>query len=104
MRVVYYCLAALFSAALIAQGEPLHTYKPPAGYVPDEATATKIAVAVWEPIYGVEHIARERPYHATLRRGIWTVTGSLPQGMNGGVALAEISKEDGRITRISHGK
>jgi NTF2 fold immunity protein len=32
------------------------------------------------------------------------VEGSLPKGAKGGVALAEISKEDGRIIRVSHGK
>jgi hypothetical protein len=72
--------------------------------VRDQATAIKIAVAAWEPIYGAAHIAGEKPYHAALHRGVWTVTGSLPKGMKGGVAVAEISEENGRIIRISHGK
>ena len=104
IRAVVYCLAAMFSSFVAAAGQSEHTYKPLAGYVPDEATAIKIAVAVWEPIYGAAHIAGEKPYHATLHRGVWIVTGSLRRGMTGGVALAEISKEDGCITRISHGK
>jgi len=72
--------------------------------VRNQATAIKIAVAAWEPIYGAAHIAGEKPYHATLHRGVWTVTGSLPKGMKGGVAVADISAQDGRIIRISHGK
>jgi hypothetical protein len=73
--------------------------------VRDEAQAVKVAVAAWQPIYGAAHIAAEKPYHASLHRGVWTVTGSLPKGFNkGGVAVAEISDEDGRIIRISHGK
>jgi len=84
--------------------EPKHTYMPPAGYVPDEATAIKIAVAVWEPIYGAEHIATEKPGLATLHDGVWTVTGSLPNNTPGSVAIAEISKVDGRIIRVSHAK
>src|ERR1700726_3221135 len=72
--------------------------------VRDQATAIKIAVAAWEPIYGTAHIAGEKPYHATLHRGVWTVTGSIPKGMKGGVALAEISEEGGRIIHITHGK
>jgi hypothetical protein len=40
---------------------------------------------------------------ATLAKGVWTVQRSLPKGSVGGVALA-ISKADGRILRISHGK
>jgi Na+-translocating ferredoxin:NAD+ oxidoreductase RnfG subunit len=79
-------------------------YKPKDGYVPDEETAIIIAVAVWKPIYGKEKIENEKPYKANLKNGVWTVTGSLPKGRKGGVAEAEISKDDGRILRIIHGK
>ena len=81
-----------------------HSYVPPAGFVPDKATAVRIAVAVWIPIYGEKNIKGETPYHAALRNGVWTVEGSLPKGWVGGVAIAEISKRDGRILRVSHGK
>jgi hypothetical protein len=72
--------------------------------VPDAATAIKIAVAVWGPIYGSAHIAEEKPYHATLKDGVWTVEGSLPQPMPGGVALAKISEKDGRVLQVIHGQ
>ena len=82
-----------------------HNYKPPQGYVPDAATAIRIAVAVWEPIYGQERIAQQKPFVATLANGIWTVEGSLQkQYTHGGTAVAEISKDDGRILKVSHGK
>ncbi len=81
-----------------------HSHKPPGGYVPDEKTAVRIAVAVWEPIYGVEAIAAQRPYHARLENGVWIVEGSLPRTMPGGVAIAEIAKDDGRVSRVSHGR
>ena len=32
------------------------------------------------------------------------VEGSLPEGSKGGVPLAEVSKADGRILRVGHGK
>lgn len=83
---------------------PVHNVRPAAGYVPDEETAIRIARAVWIPIYGEAAIARQAPYHAVLKDGVWTVTGSLPKGMLGGVALAEISKADGTVLRVSHGK
>ena len=68
-------------------------------------TAIKIAVAIWEPIYGEDQIAREKPYRARLdTNGVWVVEGSLPQGRLGGIAVAEIAKNDGRILRVSHGK
>ena len=82
-----------------------HNYKPPDGYVPDQETAIKIAVAVWTPIYGKDEIEKEKPYKAVLKDGIWYVSGSLPRGyVKGGVTEAEIAKDDGRIQRISHGK
>lgn len=80
-----------------------HNYKPEEGYVPDAETAITVAVAVWVPIYGKEQIESEKPYSASLKDGIWYVIGSLPEGP-GGVAEAEIAKENGCILRISHGE
>lgn len=77
-------------------------FKPKHGYVPDAKVAIKIAVAVWEAIYGEEKIAREKPYRARLTNGVWTVEGSLPAGSVGGVAIAEIAKDDGKILRVIH--
>ena len=80
------------------------TYMPPAGYVPDAETAIKIAVAVWEPIYGRQQIRRNKPFRATLRGGVWMVRGSLPSGAVGGVAEADISMRDGRVLRVIHSR
>ncbi len=81
-----------------------HNVRPPQGLVPDGKTAIAIAVAVWAPIYGEKKIALEKPYIATLTNGKWTVTGSLPEGYIGGVAIAVIAKSNGQVIRISHGK
>ena len=79
--------------------------KPKAGFVPDEKTAIAIAVAVWIPIYGEESIQKEKPFKAVLKDGVWHVDGTLsPEFTRGGTAEAEISKEDARILRISHGR
>lgn len=99
----------LGKAAPSGSTEKPHSYVPSAGFVPDKPTAIRIAVAVWIPIYGAKHIQGETPYHATLKNGVWTVEGSLPKPPKGyiavgGVAIAEISKQDGRILRISHGR
>lgn len=104
MRALHCLLALICSVSVAFAAEPKHTYMPPGGYVPDAATAIKIAVAVWEPIYGRDHIAQKKPFHATLKEGIWTVECSLPKGGPGGVPEAEIAQRDGRILRISHGK
>ncbi len=72
-------------------------------YVPDETTAIKIAEAVWLPIYG-ESIYVNRPFVATLEKGIWLVTGTLPEGYFGGTATIKISKYDCRILDVSRPK
>jgi hypothetical protein len=101
------CTFLMVSCGIAFAGEaPSHTSKPHEGYVPNAETAIRIAIAVWEPIYGKEQITNQKPYSATLNGGVWTVEGTLHGGkyMVGGVAVAEISKEDGKIIRISHGK
>jgi hypothetical protein len=105
MRAVGCFLLLGCCAAMSCYAEP-GNYVPPKGYVPDAATAIKIAVAVWEPIYGREHIEQMKPFEATLHNGVWRVIGSLPHdpNINGGLPLAEISKKDGRILRVIHGK
>ena len=104
MRLLGVLTFALLASAAHAQGSRKHSYVSPAGFVPDSSTAVRIAEAVWIPIYGEQQIARERPFSATLRHGVWTVGGSLQKGQAGGVAVAEISKRTGRIIRVSHGK
>jgi len=80
-------------------------YIPPNGFVPDATTASRIAEAVWIPIYGQAQIETEKPFKVTLNGDVWTVTGKdLPPGTLGGVAEAEISKRDGRILRVIHGQ
>ncbi len=96
--------AIALACAACASAPPPHTFRPAAGYVPDAATAIRIAVAVWEPIYGRDTIAGEAPYVATLKDGAWHVEGSLPAGWVGGTAVADISKADGTILRVSHGR
>lgn len=96
-------LAALALSLAAAEPKP-HSYVPNNGFVPDDATAIAIAVAVWIPVYGREAISSQKPYMATLVNDTWIVEGSLPKEMLGGVARAEIAKKDGRILRVTHGK
>jgi len=86
-----------------------HNYIPEQGLVPTAEVAIRIAVAVWEPIYGTSNIERQKPYKAILLDGVWYVEGSLPSGPAGtvtvgGVAVAEIAQRDGKVLRVSHGK
>jgi hypothetical protein len=91
---------ALCSGIALAAGTSKLSYKPEVGYVPDEETAIAIAVAVWSPIYGKNAIEKDKPFRARLSEGVWTVKGTLPKGQKGGVAEADIAKDDGRILRV----
>ena len=102
MKKLLYLAALLISAHSV--GAERLSYTPPNGFVPDEKTAIEIAKAVWSPIYGEDKIKKEKPFHATLSDNVWTVKGSLPKGLKGGVAVIEISKDDGKIIYVSHGK
>ncbi len=75
---------------------------PEKGFVPDSQTAIRIAEAVWIPIYGEKLISKEKPFNAVLRGDTWIVSGTLPPQVDGGTAIAEISKRDGRIVRVIH--
>ena len=102
--ILWMCVA--LGAALISQptsaGEPANV--PEEDFVPTAEVAIAIAVAVWGPIYGAEHIAKQKPYHAKLIDGVWWVSGSLKPGWLGGVAEARIQKVDGRVLGVTHGK
>ena len=109
MRIRDLCVAATMCSLIVA--DCAHAKTPPeGGYVPDADTAIKIAVVVWSRIYGEREIAGEKPYRATLKDGVWTVQGSMPEEVSekptalGGVAYAEIAKADGRILRVGHGE
>ena len=111
-------LVFIISFSIIAVGAEKHNYIPPKGYVPDAKSAIRIALAVWEPIYGKEEIQGQAPYKAKLNDGIWTVTGSLLEDQAiidengqelvivavGEVALIEIVKDTGCILRVTHGE
>jgi hypothetical protein len=78
-------------------------YVPQEGFVPDEATAMLIAHAVLARIYGHQKIDSEQPFRAELKDGVWTVQGSLPKDMAGGVAIIKLLKSDGRVLYVQHG-
>ena len=79
---------------------------PSNGYVPDKKTACTIAQAICIPIYGEATIKQELPFEAKLSHSVWIVTGSYKKNPKafGGTAIVEISKKDGRIISVIHGK
>jgi len=107
-------LSSVLLLTTVALCQSAVSYKPPSGFVPDSKTAVAIAEAVLIPVYGKEHIESERPFGATLRQDVWTIAGTLycPDGKGGvktedcagGVAVVKISKNDGRVLYMLHGK
>lgn len=95
-------VVAVVLLTAMAMGAEKKGWVPKNGFVPDSQTATRIAEAVWIPIYGEEHIAKEKPFVAVLRGDTWHVRGTLPKGAVGGTAIAEIAKLDGRIIWVIH--
>ena len=79
-------------------------WTPPEGVVPDAITAEKIAEVIFVRFYGSEEIEKEKPFSTRIRDDVWIVEGNLPQGMLGGVAEIHISKADGRILHLFHGR
>jgi hypothetical protein len=97
-------LMILLAVGLVSAAES-PSYVRKGGFVPDEKTAVRIAEAVLDPIYGEQQVAQEKPFSAALDGDTWTVQGHLPQGSNrGGVAVVELSRHDGRILRVAHGR
>jgi len=109
MRIVAALALGALPAAAVAQQQSGRGYVPPLGVVPDSATAVRLAEAVLVPIYGDGVVSGQRPFGARLVGGVWEVTGSLrpaPEGYEavGGVAFVRISRDDGRVLYIEHGK
>ena len=120
MRLTTTFLALLLVPRLSGAQQPTyHPYVPSEGFVPDSATAVRIAVAIWTPIYGDGQFTTQHPVRATLTDGIWTVTGTVPtkvelipgpvliangttmNGLHplsiGDTAVVKIAKRDGRV-------
>jgi hypothetical protein len=74
---------------------------PKDGFVPDKATAIRIAEAVLPPICGC--VASNKPFTATLDNGVWTVVGKQPKAkkdyavFGGGEVEMHIDQHTGAI-------
>ena len=97
--------AIKFAALLLLAGTCMaQAPQPQNGYVPDEKAAVKIAEAEVAQIYGEKQMQGERPFHGTLKDGVWTVSGTLPPNMVGGVAEIRIDQRTGAILSSVHYK
>ena len=87
-----------------------HSYKPIEGYVTTRKLALEIAELYLDSIYGERSIDLQKPLNAVLKNGTWIITGTLQQPTSseyitiGGVAEIHLSKNSGKVLRITHGK
>lgn len=71
----------------------------------DPSSVLKYARDVLDKTYGKSKMDSEEPFHLTLiDNKFWFVSGSLPEGYLGGVAMITFSKYDGEILFVLHGK
>jgi NTF2 fold immunity protein len=105
-NLVLFLTAALLLANPSAStyGATDRGYEPPDGFVPDAETAAKISEIVLVRVYGETQTNLEKPLKATLHGDVWIVQGTMPPTMLGGVAEVHISKKDGRILYLTHGR
>jgi len=90
-----------------AAAAPLH------GFVPDSATAVRVAIAVWIPLYGEQEVMARQPFVASLEDSVWIVTGSPSRQVSPTIAingffqgravvpLAKIARSDARVLEVS---
>jgi NTF2 fold immunity protein of polymorphic toxin system component len=109
-------LIALLLVSSIANAQQYQGSVPHLGFVPDSATAVRIAVAVWIPMYGETAIMAQQPFVAKLNDSVWTVTASPARSLSviealdgrvivGAIAIAtpvaKIAQRDARILEAS---
>ncbi len=78
MKPIKLAITFMLSSTALAQA-PV----PKDGFVPDKATAIRVAEAVLPPICGC--VDRNRPFTAVLDKGVWTVIGKQPHTAKGEV-------------------
>lgn len=80
-------------------------YVPPEGFVPDSATAVRLAEAFLIPIFGNRRNATSRPLHPKLTKdGVWRVSNARTDSVGYGGIYIEISKRDGRVLYFMYWK
>jgi len=95
-----WALVLVLLATVTAASPTTRVKLPQRGVVPDEATAVKVAEAIFVPVFGEEEVAKWRPYHAQLKDGVWTVYGTLKPGSRGGTPMLAIQERDGKVLEI----
>ena len=94
--------AVLLETGLRAQ---MPNLRPKEGYVPDAATANKIADAVLVAMFGEDYVKNERPFSAVLNNGTWVIHGkTFDEPHPGGSVEIKIDKRSASVLSVTRGK
>ena len=79
-------------------------YWPESGFIKSDSVAFDYGMSILKSIYG-EDVLKQKPFNLSLYNdSIWILEGTLPEGVDGGVAHIEFEKRNGRIIKVNHGK
>ena len=81
---------------------PDHRVLSDAGVISNERIAKDVAYGYLKTVYPDDPYLR--PMTATLAKGVWTVNGTLPKEMLGGVGGIALCQSNGRVLEIAHGR
>ncbi|MDP4115033.1 MAG: NTF2 fold immunity protein [Bacteroidota bacterium] len=70
------------------------------GYIPNAATAIKIAKAIWIPLYGETDYLNKTFKTELSKDGVWKVYNQVPADSQGVELYAYINKMDGKIIKV----
>ncbi|WP_300690973.1 NTF2 fold immunity protein [Chryseobacterium sp.] len=71
----------------------------------DKEIALTLAERKWNEIYGKATISKQKPFIIKQKNdSIYTVRGSYPEDMIGGVASAEVNVRTKKVIKYTHGE
>lgn len=103
MKYITFCLITTVWVTAGAASSHL----PAKGVLATEEAAIKVAETILVDVYG-DAVLQQRPFRAKLDGDFWIIDGTLscPKGSvcKGGTAHIELSKKDGQVRKVIHGK
>jgi hypothetical protein len=70
--------------------------------IKDSSTAISFVEPILFSIYGKDEIMFERPYETYLIDNYWIISGSIPNGVDGGAFLVIVDSRNCKLLKITH--
>jgi hypothetical protein len=72
--------------------------------ISDRQSAINISEAILFKVYGKDNIIKQKPYETFFIDGYWVISGTLPNGYDGGTFLIILNSKYGQVIRLTHGE